>query len=72
MKQMDDALIGGFQLEFVSISGVKNHMTCYNSSALIEIMNKPGTIGSMQNADGPVRLREPLEQQKSCTKSSKP
>ena len=26
---------GGFQLEFVSISWVINHMTCYNSSALI-------------------------------------
>ena len=28
-------IIGGFQLEFVSISRVINHMTCYNSSALI-------------------------------------
>ena len=27
--------IVGFQLEFVSISRVINHMTCYNSSALI-------------------------------------
>ena len=27
--------MGGFQLEYVSISGVINHMTCYNSSALI-------------------------------------
>ena len=27
--------IGGFQLEFVSISRVINHMTCYNLSALI-------------------------------------
>ena len=26
--------IGGFQLEFVSISRVINHMTCYNLSAL--------------------------------------
>ena len=26
---------GGFQLEFVSITRVINHMTCYNSSALI-------------------------------------
>ena len=26
---------GGFQLEFVSISRVINHMTCYKSSALI-------------------------------------
>ena len=26
---------GGFQLEFVSISRVLNHMTSYNSSALI-------------------------------------
>ena len=26
---------GGFQLQFVSISWVINHMTCYNSSALI-------------------------------------
>ena len=26
---------GGFQLEFVSISQVINHMTCYNLSALI-------------------------------------
>ena len=26
---------GGFQLAFVSISRVINHMTCYNSSALI-------------------------------------
>ena len=25
---------GGFQLQFVSISWVINHMTCYNSSAL--------------------------------------
>ena len=25
---------GGFQLEFVSINLVLNHMTCYNSSAL--------------------------------------
>ena len=28
-------VIGGFQLEFVSISRIINHMTCYNSSALI-------------------------------------
>ena len=28
-------LNGGFQLEFVSISRVINHMTCYNLSALI-------------------------------------
>ena len=27
--------IGGFQLEFVSISQVINHMTCYNLSTLI-------------------------------------
>ena len=27
--------LGGFQLEYVSISQVINHMTCYNSSALI-------------------------------------
>ena len=26
---------GGFQLEVLSISRVINHMTCYNSSALI-------------------------------------
>ena len=26
---------GGFQLEFLSISRIINHMTCYNSSALI-------------------------------------
>ena len=26
---------GGFHLEFVSISRVINHMTCYKSSALI-------------------------------------
>ena len=26
---------GGFQLEFVGISRVINHMTCYDSSALI-------------------------------------
>ena len=26
---------GGFQLEFLSLSRVINHMTCYNSSALI-------------------------------------
>ena len=25
--------LGGFQLKFVSISWVINHMTCYNSSA---------------------------------------
>ena len=30
--------IGGFQLEFVSISRVINHMTCYNSSALIALV----------------------------------
>ena len=30
---IDDS--GGFQLEFVSISWVINHMTCYKSSALI-------------------------------------
>ena len=29
------AFIGGFQLEFISISRVINHMTCYNSSVLI-------------------------------------
>ena len=28
-------VMGGFQLEFVSISQVINHMTCNNSSALI-------------------------------------
>ena len=28
-------VIGGFQLEFLSIRRVINHMTCYNSSALI-------------------------------------
>ena len=29
---------GGFQLEFVNVSWVINHMTCYNSSAsLVEI-----------------------------------
>ena len=28
--------IGGFQLKFVSISRVINHMTCYNASALID------------------------------------
>jgi hypothetical protein len=27
--------IGGFQLEFVSISRVINHMTCYKPSSLI-------------------------------------
>ena len=27
--------IGGFQLEFVSVSQVINHMTCYKFSALI-------------------------------------
>ena len=27
--------LGGFQLEFLSISRVTNHMTCYKSSALI-------------------------------------
>ena len=27
--------LGGFQLEFLSLSRVINHMTCYNSSALI-------------------------------------
>ena len=31
-KQKDQ---GGFQLEFISISWVINHMTCYNSGALI-------------------------------------
>ena len=31
----NDVVIGGFQLEFVSISRLINHMTCYNSSALI-------------------------------------
>ena len=29
-------VMGGFQLEFVSISQVINHMTCYNLSALID------------------------------------
>ena len=29
-------MIGGFQFEFVSIGRVINHMTCYNSSALID------------------------------------
>ena len=33
LKQMKH--LGGFELEFVSISRVINHMTCYNSSALI-------------------------------------
>ena len=33
--QMDDQDTGGFQLEFVSISRVISHMTCYSSSALI-------------------------------------
>ena len=28
-------IFSGFQLEFVSISQVRNHMTCYNSIALI-------------------------------------
>jgi hypothetical protein len=28
-------VLGGFQLEFVDISQVTNHMTCYNSKALI-------------------------------------
>ena len=31
----DDRDEGGFQLEFVSISRVINHMTCYKSSALL-------------------------------------
>ena len=31
----DEQALGGFQLEFESISRVINHMTCYNSSALI-------------------------------------
>ena len=34
-KALDNFDQGGFQLEFESISGVINHMTCYNSSALI-------------------------------------
>ena len=33
--QILSTIQGGFQLEFVSISQVINHMTCYNSSALI-------------------------------------
>ena len=31
----DPIVIGGFQLEFVSMSQVINHMTCYKFSALI-------------------------------------
>ena len=35
LKKKSLAVNGGFQMEFVSISRVINHMTCYNSSALI-------------------------------------
>ena len=31
----ESGALGGFQLEFVGISRVINHMTCYDSSALI-------------------------------------
>ena len=31
----ESGALGGFQLEFVGISHVINHMTCYISSALI-------------------------------------
>ena len=34
-KKYAQSFYGGFQLEFVSISRVINHMTCYKSSALI-------------------------------------
>ena len=43
---------GGFQLEFVSISQVINHMTCYNSSTLIGgkfILKKSFTIFALQS-----------------------
>ena len=33
--QMDDQDTGGFQLEFVSISRVISHMTCYTSSSAL-------------------------------------
>ena len=35
MTKALDKVKGGFQLEFVSISRVMNHLTCYNLSALI-------------------------------------
>ena len=35
LQNLVKMLEGGFQLEFVSISGVINHMTCYNLSAFI-------------------------------------
>ena len=31
-----DTVVGGFQLEFVSMGRIINHMTSYNSSALID------------------------------------
>ena len=34
-KNFNKTYLGSFQLEFVSISRVINHMTCYKSSALI-------------------------------------
>ena len=35
IERLAESVKGGFQLEFVSISWVINHMTCYNLSALI-------------------------------------
>ena len=35
LQNLVKMLEGGFQLEFVSISRVINHMTCYNLSAFI-------------------------------------
>ena len=34
--------LGGFQLEFVSISRVINHMTCYNSSRVLSLVEITG------------------------------
>ena len=34
-SEQNISAFSGFQLEFLSISQVINHMTCYNSSALI-------------------------------------
>ena len=35
IERLAESVRGGFQLEFVSISWLINHMTCYNLSALI-------------------------------------
>ena len=62
-------VIGGFQLEFVSISRVINHMTCYNSSALIGgkfILKKSFTRFALQSECCNVNQWEHLNYNWSC------